>query len=354
MELAGSYRDKVVLITGDTGFKGSWLAIWLAELGAKVVGYALPPSSPRDNFVVCGVAGRITHVDGDVRDHARLGEVIATHRPEVVFHLAAQALVLASYEDPRGTFDTNIMGVVNVLEAVRHAPSVRAVVVVTSDKCYENREEERDYREGDPLGGQDPYSASKGAAEIVAASMQRSFFAKRGSASVATARAGNVIGAGDWAANRIIPDCVRSLLADEPIVIRNPAAIRPWQHVLDALHGYLVLGARLLEGGPAYAEAWNFGPVPGEIVPVRALVEQMIEVWGSGTYRIDDIDGAPSEAKLLRLDIAKARARLGWSPRLPLRRAVTMTIEGYRAEQLGADAVHAHRVEQLRAFGGLS
>lgn len=353
--LAASYRGRVVLITGDTGFKGSWLAIWLRELGAEVIGFALPPVTPRDNFAVCGLAQRLTHIDGDVRNYAHLADVLAKHQPEVVFHLAAQAVVLTSYENPRETFETNVMGVVNLLEAVRHTPSVRAVVVVTSDKCYENHEEDRGYRETDPLGGKDPYSASKGAAEIVASSMQRSFFSATGAAAIATARAGNVIGGGDWAPHRIIPDCIRALLSGEPIVIRNPTAIRPWQHVLDALHGYLVLGARLLDGGASYAEAWNFGPNSGESVNVLALVQQIVSVWGEGSYRIGDTTrNAPSEAKLLQLEISKARARLDWAPRLPLRQAITMTVEGYRAELKTTAEVYAHRFQQLSTFGALS
>ncbi|MBA3465662.1 MAG: CDP-glucose 4,6-dehydratase [Deltaproteobacteria bacterium] len=350
MELGDTYRGKTVLITGDTGFKGSWLAIWLTELGAKVIGFALPPAGPRDNFVICEVARSITHVDGDVRDYDALTTVLGEHQPDIVFHLAAQALVLDSYKDPRGTFATNVMGVVNLLEAVRYARSVRAVVVVTSDKCYENQGLDRGYRESDPLGGRDPYSASKGAAEIAASSMRRSFFTEPGDAAIATARAGNVIGGGDWAANRIVPDCIRALASLEPIVVRNPSAIRPWQHVMDALNGYLVLGTKLLADGHRYAEAWNFGPAPGEVVPVSGLVEQMIAAWGSGTYRVEADAGAPAEARILHLDIAKAREQLAWSPKLSLAQAIAATVQGYRAERDDAAAIYAHRAMQISAF----
>lgn len=348
----GGYRGKTILVTGDTGFKGSWLATWLLELGARVVGYALAPVTPRDNYVLCGLADRITHIDGDVRDHAKLAEAIASHKPDVVFHLAAQPLVLESYKAPRETFETNVMGTVNVLEAVRHASSVRAVVVVTSDKCYENQAWLWGYRESDPMGGHDPYSASKGAAELIAASMRRSFFSAPSAAAIATVRAGNVIGAGDWAANRIVPDCIRSLAAGEPIVIRHPKAVRPWQHVLDALHGYLQVGARLVTDGAAsaFASAWNFGPTQQTMVPVVGLVDAVIAAWGSGSFRIDRDPNAPDEARFLHLDISKALNQLGWRPALGLEQMVAFTVEGYRAELAETGGVFDHRVAQIRAF----
>jgi CDP-glucose 4,6-dehydratase len=351
-DLATSYRGKTVLVTGDTGFKGSWLATWLLELGARVIGYALPPTSPRDNYVVSGLAERITHLDGDVRDHDLLAQAIAEHRPDAVFHLAAQPLVLESYKDPRATFETNVMGTVNVLEAVRHVPSVRAVVIVTSDKCYENQTWIWGYRETDAMGGHDPYSASKGAAELITQSMRRSFFTGAGAAAIATVRAGNVIGAGDWALHRIVPDCVRSLAAGEPIVIRHPKAVRPWQHVLDALHGYLQLGARLASDGAAspFASGWNFGPTQQTMVPVVGLVDAFIAAWGSGNFRIDRDPNAPDEARFLHLDISKALNLLGWRPALGLEDMVAFTVEGYRAELAQTGGVFDHRVAQIRAF----
>ncbi len=346
----GVYRGKRVLVTGDTGFKGSWLAIWLRELGADVAGYALPAASSRDNYVVTGLSNVIRHVDGDVRDYAALHAVIERERPEIVFHLAAQAIVLDSYRDPRGTFDTNVMGVVNVLEAVRHVPSVRAVVIVTSDKCYENVDHERGYVEGDPLGGRDPYSGSKGAAEIAASSMRRSFFEADGTAAIATARAGNVIGAGDWGPHRIVPDCIRALSAGEPIVVRNPTAVRPWQHVLDALHGYLMLGSHLVTRGRAAAGAWNFGPVARTIVPVKQLVESIIGAWGEGKMRIETpSEPRPHEARYLHLDSGKAQRELGWAPRLDWAQTIALTVDGYRAER-GVATTYDARCAQIQRF----
>lgn len=355
VELAAYYRGKRVLVTGDTGFKGSWLVTWLLHLGADVVGYALPPEGAQDNYVRCGLAQRITHLDADVRDYARLASVVAEHRPDVVFHLAAQALVLESYRTPRETFDTNIMGTVNLLEAVRHVRTVAAVVVVTSDKCYENQDWVWGYRETDPMGGHDPYSASKGAAEIVTAAMRRSFFGSAGAAAVASARAGNVIGAGDWAANRIVPDCMRALFGGEAIAVRNPHAVRPWQHVLDALHGYLQLGARIA-ADRTLASGWNFGPPQNLVVPVQTLVDAVLARWGSGSaVPPPPADApAPKEARLLHLDISKARSELGWRPTLDLDQVVAMTVEGYRAERDAAADLFAHRSAQVRAFEELA
>jgi len=348
----GGYRGKTVLVTGDTGFKGSWLAVWLLQLGARVVGYALPPASPRDNYLLCGLADRITHIDGDIRDYGKLAAAIASHKPDVVFHLAAQPLVLESYREPRETFEVNVMGTVNVLEAARHVPSVRAVVIVTSDKCYENQAWVWGYRESDAMGGHDPYSASKGAAELAAASMRRSFFGGGSAAAIATARAGNVIGAGDWAAHRIVPDCIRSLAAGEPIVIRHPKAVRPWQHVLDALHGYLQLGVRLVSDGAtsAFASGWNFGPTQQTMLPVVGLVDAVIAAWGSGSFRIDRDPNAPDEARFLHLDISKALNQLGWRPVLGLEAMVALTVDGYRAELAETGDVFDHRVAQIQAF----
>ncbi|MDB4960913.1 MAG: CDP-glucose 4,6-dehydratase, partial [Myxococcales bacterium] len=260
MALVASYRGKRILLTGDTGFKGSWLATWLLHYGADVIGFALPPTASTDNYVVSGLATRYEHIDGDVRDHARLARLIAERQPEIVFHLAAQSLVLEGYAAPRETFDTNIMGTINVLDAARTSASVRAVIVVSSDKCYAGHHEVAAYRETDPMGGLDPYSASKGAAELAVAAMRHSYFRGESTAAVATARAGNVIGGGDWAKHRIVPDSIRALRDGVPITVRNPLAVRPWQHVLDALHGYLVLGARLLTDRDRFASGWNFGP----------------------------------------------------------------------------------------------
>ena len=243
------YKGKTVLVTGDTGFKGSWLVIWLLNLGADVVGYALNPKTEKDNYVICNLSDKITHIDGDIRDYQTVLKVFSKYEPEIVFHLAAQPLVLDSYKDPLYTYSTNVMGTVNFFEAVRHTPSVKVAINITSDKCYENREWVYGYREVDQVGGKDPYSASKGASEIITSSYLRSFFNQDNTAHIAPVRAGNVIGGGDWADHRIFPDCMRALLNDKPIVIRDPEAVRPWQHVLEPLSGYLSLGSLLYTEG---------------------------------------------------------------------------------------------------------
>ena len=353
MDLSACYRGKKVLVTGDTGFKGSWLVSWLLRHGADVVGFALPASSTADNFVVCDLATRITHIDGDVREHERVAALITTHRPEIVFHLAAQSLVIESFATPRATFETNIMGTVNVLDAARHSPSVRAIVICTSDKCYAQLGATSAFRETDALGGDDPYSASKGATEIVTASMRHSFFQRAGAAAVATVRAGNVIGGGDWAANRILPDCIRALRTGQPIIVRNPHAVRPWQHVLDALHGYLMLGAKLLDGDARFASAWNFGPADESTVSVDQVVTAVIDTWGSGSQRVQVAEGAVPEARVLRLDSSRAHELLGWRPALEVKRAIALTVEGYRSESGTPAQVFAHRLQQILTYEGL-
>ena len=351
-----AYSGRTVLVTGDTGFKGSWLSIWLRGLGADVVGLSLPPRSRQDNYMLCGLERRIRHVNGDIRDLETVRRVLQKHRPSVVFHLAAQALVLDSYKDPLGTFQTNVLGTANVLEAIRHSPGVKAAVMIASDKCYENREWVHGYRETDPLGGRDPYSASKGASEIVTSSYSRSFFGSPGTANIASARAGNVIGGGDWAPNRIVPDCVKALRAKRPIVVRNPDAVRPWQHVLEPLHGYLKLGALLLSSGKRYSGAWNFGPSHRNQLTVRHLVETFLRHWGSGSYKVQGRRG-PKEACLLALDISKATNLLGWSPALDFETTVAFTVDEYRfagrrpADFLGQRAGHIERYMKSRASG---
>lgn len=332
------------MVTGDTGFKGSWLAIWLRELGAHVIGVALPPASAEENFVVCGLGEKIEHHDVDLRDPVATAAAIAHHQPEIIFHLAARSLVLESYRDPHGTFETNIMGTVNVLDAVRRVPSVATVIVVTSDKCYAPAEGGAALRESDPMGGLDPYSASKGAAELVTAAMRASYFTAAGTASVATVRAGNVIGGGDWGEHRIVPDCVRALRKAEEIVLRNPDAIRPWQFVLDALRGYLLLGARLLAGQRELATGWNFGPRADGRVTVRELVEELVSRWGTGSYRCEAPAGYGPETARLVLDSEKARRELGWKPVADLATMVDLTVAGYRVVR-GSE--YAGRVAQI-------
>lgn len=340
-ELRAAYAGKKVLLTGHTGFKGSWLTLWLRDLGAEVTGYALAPDPAPSLFVAAGVERACRHVVADVRDLARLRAVLRETRPDFVFHLAAQPLVRLSYELPVETLQTNVLGTAHVLEAIRLEGRPCAAVVVTSDKCYENREWVYGYREDEPMGGHDVYSMSKGAAELVVASYRRSFFpvsklAQHGVA-VATARAGNVVGGGDWAKDRIVPDAIAALAEQRPIPVRNPDGVRPWQHVLEPLGGYLLLGARLAGDEPVrYCEPWNFGPRPEDARPVREVVEALIESWGSGRWDDRHDPHAPHEAGLLRLAIEKAGTRLGWLPRWRFEETFRRTVEWYRAQHDGA------------------
>ena len=347
------WRGKRVLVTGHTGFKGSWLALWLTRLGAEVVGYALPPRSPRDLYPRAGVGAALTSIDGDVRDAHRLREVIAEHRPEIVFHLAAQALVRASFTDPVETYATNVLGTVHLLDGVRREEGVRVVVNVTSDKCYENRETERPYVEDDPMGGADPYSSSKGCAELVTAAYRRSFFPTEQAAvhgvAVATARAGNVIGGGDWAPDRLVVDVMRSYLGEGPLTIRNPDAVRPWQFVLEPLAGYLTLAERSWSEPQRFARAWNFGPELGDCQPVRWLVDRIARAWGATEGWTPARGRHPHEAQLLLLDAGLARRELSWRPRLDLDEAVDWTIDWYRTYGAGGD-VRAVTLQQIDRY----
>jgi CDP-glucose 4,6-dehydratase len=335
--LESFYRGKSVLVTGHTGFKGGWLAVWLKMLGARVIGFSLPPEKDRPSlFEAAHVEQNMVSILGDIRDFSTLSAVFKTHAPEIVFHLAAQPLVRRSYLEPVETYATNVMGTVHVLEAVRQTPSVRVAVIITSDKCYENREWVYAYRESDPMGGYDPYSASKGAAELVTASYRNSFFHpdrfEEHGVSLASVRAGNVIGGGDWSEDRLIPDCVRALVAGQPIPVRNPQSIRPWQHVLEPLSGYLWLAVRMWEEPSRYAGAWNFGPNADGNATVRDVVSQVIEEWGAGEW--DDLSehqsNAPHEATFLKLDCTKAASLLEWKPVLSIRQCVKMSVAWYR------------------------
>ncbi|HSN93385.1 MAG TPA: CDP-glucose 4,6-dehydratase, partial [Anaeromyxobacteraceae bacterium] len=340
-------------------FKGGWLSVWLSTLGAEVTGFALPPPTEPSFFVDAGVADLCRHVLGDVREPTRLREILREARPDVVFHLAAQSLVRRSYDRPIETLDVNVMGTAHLLEAIRLERRPCAVVVVTSDKCYENREWVHGYREPDPMGGHDVYSSSKGAAELVVQSWRRSFFpparlAEHGVA-VASARAGNVIGGGDWADDRLVPDAVRALATGAPVPARNPAAVRPWQHVIEPLAGYLLLGARLLgPDAPRFCEAWNFGPAPESTRPVSEVVEALVEAWGSGSWAGTPQPGAPHEAAALRLSIEKAWALLRWAPRWDLGSAVRRTVEWYRAREQGASpsVLRSLAVQQIARYLG--
>jgi CDP-glucose 4,6-dehydratase len=332
------WRGRRVLITGHTGFKGSWLALWLSELGAEVTGFALAPPTTPSLFETANIAKNVNHILGDVRDLDAVRSAVAKAQPEVVFHLAAQPIVRYSYQEPVETYATNVMGTVHVLEACRQVAGLRAIVAVTSDKCYENREWIWPYRENDPMGGYDPYSSSKGAAELVISAYRRSFFSF--GAGVASVRAGNVIGGGDWAADRLIPDLVRAFEAGRRPDIRSPQSVRPWQHVLEALGGYLMIAERLLGGDASAATGWNFGPSDDDAKPVSWIVENMLTKWGEGAPDGWDrpVGEQPHEAHLLRLDCSKARTELGWRPVLSLDDALRLVVEWHRAVHAGGDA----------------
>lgn len=335
------WRGRRVFLTGHTGFKGSWLSLWLQTMGAEVHGYALAPSTQLNLFDLARVADGMTSTIGDVRDLAGLTVALQTARPEIVLHLAAQALVRASYADPVGTYATNVMGTVHLLEAVRQTSGVRAVVNVTTDKCYENREWDWGYRESDVLGGYDPYSNSKGASELVTSAYRSSFFhpakhAEHGVA-LATARAGNVIGGGDWAVDRLIPDLLAALQSSQPARIRNAHATRPWQHVLEPLRGYLLLAESLYTKGAVDGEAWNFGPQDDDAKPVEWIATEITRLWGGNASWVADPGDHPHEAHYLKLEISKARARLDWTPRLRLSDALRLTVDWTRQYHAGAD-----------------
>lgn len=349
-----AWRGRRVLVTGHTGFKGGWLSVWLASLGAKVAGYALDPPTKPSFFETARVRDALADHRGDIRDVEATRRAIASFDPEVLFHLAAQPIVKEGYRAPVETYATNVVGTASVLDACRHAPALRAVVVVTTDKCYENRESERGYVETDALGGHDPYSNSKACTELVADSFRRSFFEGGARVGLATARAGNVIGGGDWAADRLIPDLVRGAIAGTETLVRNPAATRPWQHVLDPLHGYVMLAQALLDDPAAFSEAWNFGPDPGGDRPVREVVEKLAALWhGKVRWRFDAA-AHPHEAGKLMLDSAKARRRLGWKPRLGLDDALRLTAAWYGRYLEGARDLREETEGQVRYHSSLA
>jgi CDP-glucose 4,6-dehydratase len=342
------WRSRRVLVTGHTGFKGSWLCLWLQSLGAEVTGYSTgSPSSPC-MYDLAGVGTAMTSIQGDIRDTEAVRDAFAVHRPEVVIHLAAQPLVRRSYVDPVGTYASNVMGTVNVLDAVRQTEEVRAVINVTTDKVYENREWEWGYREDEPKGGRDPYSNSKACSELVTSAFRESFFGAGSRVAVATARAGNVIGGGDWGEDRLIPDIMRAALDREELMIRNPDAIRPWQHVLNPLSGYLKLAESLWESDEL-ADGWNFGPEDRDARSVGAILERLSELWGEPIPWRHDGGSHPHEAMYLRLDSSKARVRLGWIPRWDLDQALASIVSWYKAFQSEAD-LREHSLRQIEAF----
>lgn len=348
------WSGKRVLVTGHTGFKGGWLTLWLHSMGAEVTGCALAPQTKPALWEQLALGTAVTSQIVDIRDRSALMVAIKEARPEVVFHLAAQSLVRTSYDDPVGTYATNVMGTAHVLEAVRQTPEVRAVVNVTSDKCYENHEWVWGYRENDPMGGRDPYSSSKGCAELVTAAYRDSFFGRFGHpARIGSARAGNVIGGGDWATNRLVPDFVRAVSRGQSVLIRNPLATRPWQHVLEPLSGYLLLAELLAGDGVKYASGWNFGPANDEAVPVEKIISELVSLWGKPASWSRDSGEQPHEAHSLKLDSSKSRTLLGWKPRLSLQTALEWTVEWYKGVDEGKlpKDLTLQQIQKYQEFG---
>jgi CDP-glucose 4,6-dehydratase len=345
------WKGKRVFLTGHTGFKGSWLTLWLKEMGAHVTGFSLAPPTNPSLFQLADVSAGITHIEGDIRDLPLLKSKMNTAEPEVVFHLAAQPLVRHSYRDPVETYSTNLMGTVNFLEALRACPEAKAAVVVTSDKCYENKEWHWGYRENEPMGGYDPYSCSKGCAELITSSYRKSFFSDKNSTLIATARAGNVIGGGDFAEDRLIPDLVRSTFERNPLEIRNPSAVRPWQHVLEPLSGYLLLAEALFkDGGQKFAEGWNFGPSDQDCTSVKYVVENFLQILNKSSFVKFGSSPSLHEAGLLKLDISKARYQLGWNPSLNLHDALNWTAQWYTKNQNNHRDSRAFTLDQIHRF----
>ena len=331
------WKGKRVFVTGHTGFKGSWLSLWLQLMGAEVKGFSLAPPTQPALFEVAKVGDNMQTEIGDIRNLQQLSQSIRSFNPDVLLHLAAQPLVRLSYKEPVDTYSTNVMGTVNILEAARYAPQLKSVVIITTDKCYENREWEWGYRENEPMGGHDPYSNSKGCAELVVSAYQRSFFHTPDTAAVASARAGNVIGGGDWAEDRLIPDILRAFEKQQSVIIRNPLSTRPWQHVLEPLSGYLVLAQRLWQDGKAFAEGWNFGPKDDDCQPVQWILDKMVHFWGDGAHYEIDKSEQPHEANFLKLDCSKAAMRLKWHPKWRLEQTLERIVHWHRACLEGAD-----------------
>lgn len=348
------FKGKRVLVTGHTGFKGSWLSIWLHELGAEVVGVSQEPFTNRDNFVLSGIGHKImADLRANICDGQKMKEIFQKYQPEIVFHLAAQPLVRYSYEQPVETYEANVMGTIHVMEAIRSTDSVKVGVMITTDKCYDNKEQMRGYKEDDPFGGYDPYSSSKGACEIAIQSWRRSFFnpedyGKKHHVSLASVRAGNVIGGGDWALDRIIPDCIKALEQDKVIDIRSPKAIRPWEHVLEPLSGYMLLAKKLWEHPTEFCEGWNFGPESESVSTVWEVATELIKNYGKGELKDSSDSNAVHEAKLLMLDITKAKTKLGWKPRMNMRQCMELVADWYKRYQ--TEDVYQLCIEEIHQF----
>ena len=343
------WKGKRVFITGHTGFKGSWLSLWLQQMGAEVKGFSLEPPTTPSLFEVDKVADHMQSEIGDIRDLTKLSQSIVSFNPDILLHLAAQPLVRYSYREPVETYSTNVMGTVNVLEASRQANNLKTIVVITTDKCYENREWEWGYRENEPMGGYDPYSNSKGCAELVVSAYRRSFFNSNDTAAVASARAGNVVGGGDWAEDRLIPDILRAFEKQQPVIIRNPLSTRPWQHVLEPLSGYLVLAQHLWQEGQTFAEGWNFGPKDDDCRPVQWILDKMVHFWGKGAYYEIDKSQQPHEANFLKLDCSKAATRLKWHPQWRLEYTLEKITTWHRA-WLDRKNMKNHCLEEIKDY----
>jgi len=351
-DLINSFKGKKVLVTGHTGFKGSWLTLWLKLLGAEVIGVALDPDHNEGAFKAMNISSLCKDIRQDINDLSALQNILTIHQPQVVFHLAAQPLVLDSYKIPIETFQTNIIGTANILETCRHIPSIRTIVVITTDKCYENIELGTRYKETDRLGGKDPYSASKASAELVVNSYRESFFRPETGVGLATVRAGNVIGGGDWASNRIVPDCIKALLESRPVEVRNPGAVRPWQFVLEPLRGYLVLASKLMKDPVFFSGPWNFGPGEEGKRSVNELVTTVLNAWSSGSQTITKSPNQAYEAQMLALDISKARTFLKWEPLFSFNQSIKQTVEWYKAQAKG-DNMQDFGLKQIRDYQNL-